>query len=162
MAFDAELYEAARILAMAAVRMPDWESGYRRVCRYYSEHFSTPLLDVFDLPVPFVLQHFYEQLYETMEADVLKNTIRDAIETSAERAERMRSEAAIDKSIVNQAKADLARIMASRENKKKKTAEQAKKDFEEAGKKLDGILAAVPQTLAGMPMPDDGSFKIGE
>ena len=164
---DAELYEAARILAMEAVRIPDWDAGYRRVCRYFSQNFSTPLAEVFDLPVPFVLQHFYEALYEGMEKDTLRTTIRDAIETAKERADRLTAEAAADSNLVSQARKDAARLMEKIEAKKKRGKwgvldPAVKKSFEDAAAKLDGILSSVPKTIAGAPVEEEDGFKIGE
>jgi hypothetical protein len=164
MAFDAELYEAARILAMASVKVPDWEAGYRRVCRWYSKTLATPLMDVLDLPIPFVLQHFYEDLYGGLEQEKLNEIIRDAVESHAEREERLRQEAAADAQLIEAARRDMARMVAQLEARKRRAPakpEESQKAYEGLAKKLDGILSAAPQRLDGIPIPDEG-FKIGE
>lgn len=165
MLFDADLNEAVRVNAMAAARVPDWEASYRFVCRWYSKNYATPLTEVLELPMPFVLQHFYEEYYRNMDANELREKIRDAIESPEERLERERREKAADTRIAALAKADFARIQERLQKRKagaKTSTEQVKKDFEEAGKKLDGMLAAVPQTLDGAPMVTDDGFRIGE
>ena len=61
--------EAARLAAFAAVTIDDFdpEYFYRHVFRWYSKEFHTPLNDVYDLPLDFVLQHYWEARYEAMD-----------------------------------------------------------------------------------------------
>lgn len=38
---------------------------WRHICRYYSEHFHTPLIQVYNLSPVHVLQNYYESVFET-------------------------------------------------------------------------------------------------
>ena len=54
-------------LALGAIEDPDGEAYYRRICRWYSREFSTPLDTVInDLPEKEVLLHYYEDMYYTL------------------------------------------------------------------------------------------------
>lgn len=52
-------------LTIKAIALKDSEYFYRKVCRYYSEKFHTPLLQVYDLPWVFVLNNYLEHVIET-------------------------------------------------------------------------------------------------
>jgi len=85
-------------LAIKAVALKDPEYFTRRVIRYYSEKFHTPLMEVYDLPWAFVLTNYLEHIIETsnskediynlsvdicypelrqIEEDVIENRIRE-------------------------------------------------------------------------------------
>ena len=53
------------ILAIKSVALKDPEYFYRRVCRYYSEKFHTPLTEVYKLAWPFVFNNYLEHVIET-------------------------------------------------------------------------------------------------
>lgn len=52
-------------IALKAVALKDPEYFYRRVCRYYSLNFHTPLMQVYELPWPFVFSNYLEHIIET-------------------------------------------------------------------------------------------------
>lgn len=52
-------------LALKAIVMKDPEYFTRKVCRYYSEKFHTPLLEVHDLPWAFVFNNYLEHVIES-------------------------------------------------------------------------------------------------
>lgn len=52
------------ILSIKSVYKKDPEYFQRRVCRYYSEKFHTPLTEVLELPWPFVFQNYLEHVVE--------------------------------------------------------------------------------------------------
>lgn len=53
-----------QILALGAIEEPDGEAYYRRICRWYSREFSTPLDTVInDISEKDVLLHYYEDMY---------------------------------------------------------------------------------------------------
>ena len=52
-------------LALKAIVMKDPEYFTRKVCRYYSEKFHTPLLEVHDLPWTFVFNNYLEHVIES-------------------------------------------------------------------------------------------------
>ena len=58
------MIEKLELLAIKSVALKDPEYFYRRVCRYYSEKFHTPLRDVHDLPWAFVFTNYLEHLIE--------------------------------------------------------------------------------------------------
>lgn len=53
------------ILALKSVALKDPEYFTRKVCRYYSEKFHTPLTDVYNLPWVFVFTNYIEHIIET-------------------------------------------------------------------------------------------------
>ena len=64
-------------LAIKSVALKDSEYFYRRVCRYYSANFHTPLIEVYDLPWTFVFTNYLEHIIETnnSQADVYELAI---------------------------------------------------------------------------------------
>lgn len=75
-----------QILALGNIEDPDGEAYYRRICRWYSREFSTPLDTVLnDIPEKDVLLHYYEDLYhnlyndESEEGQMRYIQLRDAI-----------------------------------------------------------------------------------
>lgn len=52
-------------LALKSVALKDPEYLYRKVCRYYSLNFHTPLAEVHTLPWPFVFTNYLEHIIET-------------------------------------------------------------------------------------------------
>lgn len=52
-------------LAIHGVALKDSEYFTRKVYRYYSEKFHTPLMDVYELPWGFVLTNYLEHIVET-------------------------------------------------------------------------------------------------
>lgn len=52
-------------IALKAIALKDPEYFTRRICRYYSEKFHTPLLEVMNLPWPFVFTHYLEHVIES-------------------------------------------------------------------------------------------------
>lgn len=59
------MIDQLEILALKSVALKDPEYFQRRVCRYYSEKFHTPLLEVYDLSWPFVFTNYLEHIIET-------------------------------------------------------------------------------------------------
>ena len=60
---DSEEFRNIQIMAIQAVEQPDYEAFYRRVVRWFSEKYSTPLREVDDLPEHDVLQAYFEENY---------------------------------------------------------------------------------------------------
>ena len=59
------MIDQLEILALKAVALKDPEYFHRKICRYYSEKFHTPLMEVYDLPWPFVFTNYLEHIIET-------------------------------------------------------------------------------------------------
>lgn len=80
------IYDAIRIKALRDVvkgNSPDY--ALRKVFRWYSKTFATPLTQVEDLPVEFVLQAYWESMYEDMEDPKLEAERVELTKTEAER-----------------------------------------------------------------------------
>jgi tRNA threonylcarbamoyladenosine modification (KEOPS) complex Pcc1 subunit len=52
------------ILALKSIALKDAEYFTRKVCRYYSEKFHTPLAQVYELPWAFVFTNYIEHIIE--------------------------------------------------------------------------------------------------
>jgi glucan phosphorylase len=146
--FDASL----RILALLAVRdKKDWDAAYRRVCRWYSTTFHTPLHQVFDLDESFVLQHYYEHTFGELEDADWRREAQEAIETPEERQARLAREAIEDAELLRKAAADRHRL---EERQKKapismsKVVDDVKREFEDAADKLQKALGDLPTHIA--------------
>jgi hypothetical protein len=85
---DYDEIDAIRIRALRAVWKPDHDSALRRIFRWYSEKFHTPLHRVQDLPMEEVLMHWYEVHYEQLEPDERHNLAIHLLETPEERRRR--------------------------------------------------------------------------
>lgn len=59
------MIEQLETIALKSVALKDMEYFHRKVCRYYSQNFHTPLLEVYDLPWPFVFNNYLEHILET-------------------------------------------------------------------------------------------------
>ena len=63
---NAKSVKELQILALKAVEMPSWDDWYRRICRWYSKEFSTPIADVYGLAEEEVFQSYFEDQFYTM------------------------------------------------------------------------------------------------
>jgi hypothetical protein len=59
------MIDKLEVLAIKSIYLKDPEYFYRRVCRYYSEKFHTPLMEVYDMPWFFVLTNYLEHILES-------------------------------------------------------------------------------------------------
>lgn len=59
------MIDKLELLAVKSVALKDSEYFYRKVCRYYSEKFHTPLMEVYEIPWAFVFTNYLEHLIET-------------------------------------------------------------------------------------------------
>jgi len=87
-------FEDLQKLALLAVLKPDYNSWMRRVCRWYSKSFQTPLEEVENLPTTYVLQHYWEAVYEDLEDDERLAKIVELLENPEDRAIRLAQEKA--------------------------------------------------------------------
>lgn len=72
---------------MLAVVEPDDDAWLRRVFRFYSRTFSTPLHEVERLPLEDVLRAFYEEVFDQMDEEAREERIEWLLMTPEERAE---------------------------------------------------------------------------
>jgi len=59
------MIDRLELLAVKSTSLRDPEYFYRKVCRYYSEKFHTPLIEVYSLPWAFVFTNYIEHIIET-------------------------------------------------------------------------------------------------
>lgn len=75
-----------RLVAMHNVVKGGFEYYHRRVCRWYSEKFATPLEDVYELPVDDVFLHYFEVYYESLNEPERKIEIEEILKTPEQKA----------------------------------------------------------------------------
>jgi hypothetical protein len=63
---DAKYVKELQVLALQAVESPTWEDWYRRLCRWYSKEFSTPLAEVYGLAEEEVIRAYHEDQFFAM------------------------------------------------------------------------------------------------
>lgn len=153
LSFDASL----RILALQAVRSKtDWEARYRHVCRWFSQTFHTPLLEVYDLDEVFVWTHYYEYHFEALDDDDYRKEVRDATETPEERAAREAREIAEDQELLQKAMADRARLLTKKKGPPamgEVATEPSKELAPSAEERLRKALESMPSRIAPAPHP---------
>lgn len=67
-------------IALASVLEPDVNFHYRSICRWYSEHFHTPLHIVEkDLPIQYVVAHYYEAQISSADEEDLEGMIAKSL-----------------------------------------------------------------------------------
>lgn len=88
--------KSIQTLAFASVYLDDYDDDYhyRYIFRQYSEFFSTPLHEVYDLPLDFVLQNYYEARYEKMSEEDREKLRVLIAETAEKRQARLLKEEA--------------------------------------------------------------------
>jgi len=86
--------ESIRLLAYWSVTHPDRDYHIRRVHRWYSKTFSTPLHEVYQLPLDDVLRVYFEELYESMDDPQREEELGVLAESEAEKVARLKRESA--------------------------------------------------------------------
>ncbi len=61
--------KALEILALKSREKPDFESELRKIQRWFSKSFSTPLKEVENLDIHYLLQHKYEDFINSLADD---------------------------------------------------------------------------------------------
>lgn len=85
---ESQYLDSIRIRALTSVMEPDWEAFLQGVFEWYSTTFYTPLYEVMELPVDYILYTYYRGVYKQMEIDERYNEAIFLLETPAERAAR--------------------------------------------------------------------------
>lgn len=86
------LYESIKVIALKNVLKPNEEYYLRKVYRWYSKTFHTPLDQCFDIPLETVLTCFYEERFEGMDEEELQEELQNSIETEESRKAREETE----------------------------------------------------------------------
>ena len=85
-------YEAIKAKAMLAILKPDMDYHLRKIYRWYSKTFATPLNDCYDLPIEFILQEYFEEYFEGLEEEDREFAIEELLETEDQRKARVSHE----------------------------------------------------------------------
>lgn len=85
-------YDAIKTKALFSVLKPDTEYFLRRIYRWYSKTFHTPLQEVFDIPVEFILKEYFEEYFENMEEDDRDEQLVLLTESEEARKRRLESQ----------------------------------------------------------------------
>jgi hypothetical protein len=108
------LVDDIKKISLNAIINPDSEANFRKICRSYSKKFHTPLHQVAQLPLEFILQAFFEDLFDEMDDDELRKQAQLAIETLEERQAREKAEEdfmeALEQEALEEQKKDLASL----------------------------------------------------
>lgn len=128
-----DLVEAVRMQALLSIEEADFDYTYRKICRWYSFTFHTPLPMVEELPIPLVLQHYFEHTYEQINEHEYERVLNEAIETPEEREVRKQVEHKL-----------------SDEEFLKRAAEESKRKQEEAIKKKQQVIEQANLTVQKM------------
>lgn len=86
------LIDAVQLIALRSVVKPDGDYFVRRICRWYSREFHTPLHEVEELPLDYVLTQYFESTFEDMEEDERQERIDKLLEPEGKRRERIYQE----------------------------------------------------------------------
>ena len=160
-----DFVEAARIQAMRDVMEGGFLYHYKRICRWYSQKFYTPLPQVEELSEEEVLSAFFETQFETMSKAEQIKLATEMTETPEEAKDRKKEEddQSDDAFLKKQERA------ARRENKKqlaklaKEAAEAAAKIAELAKGEIAGPKPAKPAPKPEISMQfDDGGNLLDE
>ncbi len=82
------LFESVQLLALASIKKPDGNYFIRRICRWYSREFSTPLHEVEALPLDYVLQNYFESIYEELEEEDFDKRVAEVLESPEQKKMR--------------------------------------------------------------------------
>ena len=104
--------DAVRIKAMRASIRPDEDAIIRRISRWYSREFHTPLHTLEELPLEFILLHYFEEIYEKLKPEERHDLAIKIIETPEEKEIREAEDKKSEEELIEMAKADNDRINA--------------------------------------------------
>jgi len=153
-------YEAIKAKALRSVLKPDTDYYLRRVYRWYSKTFHTPLETTFDLPVEFVLREYFEEYFENLEEEDLDFQLEEMTETDEQRKQRLSNEEADKK-----AEQDLLE-MSRKQNKKvpgpSKLPEQISKLGQVIKEVAENIKEEMKSDPAMLPPEIDMKFESDE
>ena len=79
-----DLVEATQAQAALAVESQSNDYLLRRIFRWYSVTFHTPLAEIDELPIDYVLQQFFEYTYENMEKTKFDRIIKTLIDDKSD------------------------------------------------------------------------------
>lgn len=160
-----DIVEAAQIRALLSVIQQDTEYHVRRIQRWYSKTFATPLHEVEDLPLEDVLLVYFEEAFESMPE---KKRVTLAIEltqtpeekVAAEKAQKEAEEAASDEAFLKEIQEKASKEESNQAALQAKEFELAAKMMRELGE-LDGLAGTNPPPLPDIEMTFDNDNLLG-
>lgn len=118
-----DLLQMIRLQALHDKLHPDEDATYRKIFRWYSKTFHTPLYLVAELPLLEVLQCYFDNMFEEMEPEHLEYEIEQSLKTpeqiAAEKAEKISSLDKLQKEdddFFNQVSAEAGKLLAPQIN----------------------------------------------
>lgn len=126
----AAIYRFKQLEAVEAILTNSNEYHYRKICRWFSKEYSTPLMEVYKMPWDFVLQNYYESFLETRPYnEVYDLAVQDYLPEMAEEYEKELQEFA--DSLVDEQEQTLERKEKQQSLDKKPSSEQEEVKEEE-------------------------------
>lgn len=141
--YEYDKLDSIRIRALRAVWKPNAESIIRRIFRWYSREFSTPLHLVDMLPLDFVLMHWFEDQYEKLEVEEKHNLAIYLLETPDERRRRELEEKKADEDFF------LAAKLQAENSKSKKILLDKLKELKDKVKNIKKVEVPPSPVVAG-------------
>ena len=131
-----DFIEGIRLQAVLDVLEGEFDYQYRRICRWYSTTYSTPLAEVDSLPIGWVLRAFFENGCEKMPKRELRKLALTLTETPEETkkrksVEKSKTDDAFAKRVAKMAKKEAA----EQEAKKKANEKKVKANIEAEGER---------------------------
>ncbi len=80
--------EAIKAVALLAIMEPDDAANLRKIQRWFSKTFSTPLQEVETLSTEYILLHYFEEHFVSMDFDDLRKEAVLLLESPEERSDR--------------------------------------------------------------------------
>lgn len=111
-----EYLENLQRIAMNSVENPTYEDWLRKVRRWFSKTYSTPILQVEDFEDEYVIIAYYENIFDEMDADERKNKIIELIQTAEDKKKKKVEDAQIDKELEEEMRKELEEIQAKKKN----------------------------------------------
>ena len=130
-------WDAMRATALAAVVEEPFEYQLRRISRWYSKTFHTPLADVDNIPVEDLIYTYYECMYEDLPPERREEEIEDIFTPPDKRVLKL------DETTERKVSDD--DFMKQIQDEEKKKAEEAKKTPDMADK-----MEKMAQSMAGL------------
>lgn len=158
-----DYYKHLKILALKSVVEPDEEYELRRIFRWYSKTFATPLHIVEEFSLEHVLTNYFESQFEEKKEEEIFQIIQDLTEKDEDRRKK---EMAEEKQAVEDFEF-LRMVEKEAKDRPPKTAKETLKDVVTASKKLTNAFNSIKTSdEADLPpakeIPSDVSISFSD
>lgn len=174
-----DFIEEARVIALAAVLCPDGEYLLRKIARWYSREFHTPLHTVeADIPLDDLLRAYFEVKYEDMDLEDRDEELQQLVVPLQEREEQAVQAEADDDEFLEEARREAREALKrnpalaslSKPEAEEVPADQpplapalgARTPLEAAGMVKPPALAPTPTSVKFADIPEDEIDQDGE